>query len=180
MQLETTWRWSDVVLLLLRYESYLSVYPLKQDLRNGAPMASLCNYSVSAPANLKNQRNPLRVRPLFSIGSRSIIGSRRLVRSKRISQCQASDAAAQLSPVTEDEENAMNIENLHGFINLNVGKWNGSFHVSAMSIVVCKFTSLADFGMWVPHRQLLGFCRSSDWRLCFKKKTFNTCVLVLA
>ncbi|OWM64554.1 uncharacterized protein LOC116208303 isoform X2 [Punica granatum] len=89
-------------------------------------MASLCNCSLSCPPYPRTQWNPSRTRPFLSIGLSPTFPGH-CISSVGSAGCRAAapDKARRSSFANEA---SMSIDNLHRFINLNVGKWNGAFH----------------------------------------------------
>lgn len=77
---------------------------------------ALVGLRVAAPAFLQPQRHRGRLLPAARLGP---------FRGGRL--CTARAAVA--GPPEVDEDEAMSIDNLHRFFDLNVGKWDGSFFV---------------------------------------------------
>lgn len=110
-----------------------------------SPMASLC-YSLSSPSIAK-LTDPKAITPTISFPNlipNSCPRSFLKIRNPRI-RVVSSKSSSSNSTAKEASNAEMSVENLHSFINLNTGKWHGSFYVS-----------LQLWKLWL----LLGFCFS--------------------
>ncbi|KAF3444810.1 hypothetical protein FNV43_RR14503 [Rhamnella rubrinervis] len=89
-------------------------------------MASICCHSLSLPSIPKSP-NPLRKIRLFPTNLHNTNPFARSLLKFQVPRCRASNSLSSSTVSEETNEEPMSIGNLHRFIKLNLGKWNGSF-----------------------------------------------------